>query len=640
MTIFARLVPLALALLLFGSCAELPSASSDHAAEWAFYGHDPGGDRFSPLDQINVDNVQGLTRAWTFSTGEAEWMNSASLSRPSAFECTPLIIGNRLFLSTPSGRVFALDATTGQQIWEFDPFPGKTADRKFQANRGVAYWDGDGTATEGGRLFAPLPDGRLVCLNAAVGRPCTDFAEAGFLDLKKDLSPRWRDLEFAVTSPPAVYQNLLIVGALVPEGPSHGPSGAVRAFDTRTGKPVWVFHTVPLDGTPGARTWPVEGRADRTGTNVWSMISVDQERGIAFLPVGSPAYDFYGGDREGENLYGNCLVALDAATGKKLWHFQMVHHDIWDFDLPAQPVLVDVEREGITIPAVVQVTKMGFVYVLDRVTGEPIFPVEEQPVPQSTVPGEHTWATQPFPLQPPPLARIEPLTREELTKVTAESNQYCRDLFDRSTSGGVFEPAGTELTLSFPGTLGGATWSGASFDPKTGFLYVNVNEVGRIALMEKTEDGSYRRNSPWGAYARFWDENRWPCQQPPWGTLNAVDLKTGTIAWKVPLGGVRELEAKGIAKTGAPNLGGSVVTSGGVVFIAGTNDRRFRAFDSASGEELWTADLEASGHATPATYLGSDGRQYVVIAAGGGGAFSPDHWADVMVAYALPAAGK
>ncbi len=271
MTSFARFLTLSLALLVLGACSELPPASPGHAAEWAFYGHDPGGERFSPLDQINVENVRGLVPAWTFSTGEAEWMNSASLSRPAAFECTPLVIGNRLLLSTPSGRVVALDATNGEEIWEFDPFPGRTADRKFQANRGVAYWEG-----EGGRLFAPLPDGRLVCLDTEQGRPCPDFAEGGFLDLKKDLSPKWRDLEFAVTSPPAVYQNLLIVGALVPEGPSHGPSGAVRAFDTRTGEPIWVFQTVPLDGElRESETWPKEGRADRTGTNVWSMISVD-----------------------------------------------------------------------------------------------------------------------------------------------------------------------------------------------------------------------------------------------------------------------------------------------------------------------------------------------------------------------------
>jgi quinoprotein glucose dehydrogenase len=287
------------------------------------------------------------------------------------------------------------------------------------------------------------------------------------------------------------------------------------------------------------------------------------------------------------------------------------------------------------LPVVIQVTKMGFVFILHRLTGDPVFPVEERSVPQSEVPGERTWKTQPFPLKPPPLSRHEPLRRDELANLTPAHKAYCEDLFDSSVSGGVYMPAGLELTLSFPGTLGGATWSGASFDSSSGYLFVNVNEVGRIARMEK-ESGTYRRNSPWGAYARFWDQNQWPCQEPPWGTLNAVNLATGERVWTVPLGGVRALEKNGIAETGAPNLGGSMVTRGGLVFIAGTNDRRFRAFAAHNGEEVWVTDLEASGHATPMTYLGANGKQYVVIAAGGGGTFSPDRTADTLVAFALP----
>ncbi|HKS95520.1 MAG TPA: PQQ-binding-like beta-propeller repeat protein, partial [Terriglobia bacterium] len=357
---------------------------------------------------------------------------------------------------------------------------------------------------------------------------------------------------------------------------------------------------------------------------------------------GSPSYDFYGADRKGRGLYGNSLVALDARTGKLLWFYQMVHHDLWDYDLPAAPALVTVRREGREVPAVAQVTKMGLVFVLDRLTGKPLFPVEERPVPASPVPGEAAWPTQPIPLKPPPLSPIS-LSASDITTVTPESRAYCLKefgpLLPEHGTINIFNPEGLTLTLMTPGTLGGGTWSGASFDPSTGFLYVNANNAPAVGMMKPQPPGApepYQRTSRWGSYARYWDANHYPCVKPPWGTLNAIDLATGEIAWRVPLGFFGDLAARGIPTTGTPNLGGSIVTAGGLVFIAGSSDRRFRAFDARTGKVLWETSLEASGHATPMTYRGKKtGKQFVVIAAGGGGYFSSTV-SDTLVAYTLP----
>jgi quinoprotein glucose dehydrogenase len=418
-----------------------------------------------------------------------------------------------------------------------------------------------------------------------------------------------------------------------------GPAGDVRAFDARTGLEVWRFHTVPRPGEVGHDTWPADAWQRRTGANVWSSMSVDEGRGLVFLPIGSPSYDFYGGDRVGANLFGNSLVALDAATGRRRWHAQLVHHDLWDFDPPAQPILADIVRNGRTIPAVVQVTKMGLVFVFDRTNGRPVFGIDERPVPRSSVPGEVSWPTQPFPRKPKPLSRYHPVSRADLTDVTPESRRECEALYAQVTSGGLYTPAGEDLTLWFPGTMGGATWSGGAFDPSTSTLVVNTNEVGAVGQLSPAKPGApllWTRTGITGAYDRFWDSQQLPCQRPPWGLLHGVNLATGDIVWQVPLGDVPALAAKGITGTGAPNLGGAIVTAGGVAFIGGAGDNRIRAFEVRAGRELWRADLPASGHATPITYRGArSGRQFVVIAAGGGGRFSKSI-SDAFVAFALP----
>lgn len=620
-----RLIAIAVAFFLI-------TLQDSHSQEWRYYGGDPGGMKYSPLKQINKKNVNKLKVAWIYHTGDMS--DGSEYPSWSAFECTPLMVDNVLYVTTPFSRLIALDAETGEEQWAFDPQIDKYKPVMLFANRGAAYWS-DGKEH---RIFYGTLDGRLFAVDAKTGKPVETFGEGGFINLRKGVADRWPRARYYMTSPPAIYENLVICGFLMTDGEPQGPPGDVRAFDAYTGKEVWRFHTVPRPGEFGNDTWEGDSWKDRTGVNAWSIMSVDEERGIVYVPLSSPAYDFYGGDRKGQNLFGDSLVALDAKTGKRLWHFQTVHHNIWDYDLPAQPVLVEVIRNGQKVPAVVQVTKTGFTFVLHRLTGEPLFPIEERPVPPSEVPGEQAWPTQPFPLKPPPYAR-QSFSPDELTDVTPESREFCKKLLEGAVIGDLYTPIGLKPTILFPGTNGGANWGGASFDPETYTLYVNSMDVGMIKQMVKRPEGSiipYRARGVGTRNDRFWDKNRYPCQKPPWGHLTAIDLNSGEFRWRVVLGVVDQLLKRGLPPTGTSNLGGSIVTAGGLVFIGATDDSRFRAFDKDTGEELWCTRLPASAHATPMTYLGKrTGKQFVVIAAGGGNKYN-DTVSDALVAFSLP----
>lgn len=602
------------------------------AQEWHSYGGDAGGMKYSALKQINRANVSKLQVAWTFHTGDMS--DGTALPTKSAFEATPLMVDGVLYLTTPFNRLIALDADSGKQLWAFDPQLNQEQIYNLYINRGAAYW----TDGQRKRIVYGTLDGRLLSIDAATGKPDAEFGTNGAVDLREGAAAKFPRRAYGMTSPPAIYKNLVICGSITADGEPHGPNGDVRAFDVTTGKLVWRFHTVPLEGEPGYETWEKGATKDRAAVNAWSILSVDEARGMVFLPLTSPAYDYYGGDRKGAGLYGDSLVALDAATGKRIWHFQTVHHNIWDYDLPAQPSLVTVTRDGKPVAAVAQVTKTGFTFLFDRQTGKPLFDIEERGVPASGVPGEQAWASQPFPLKPPPYER-QSMTAEELTDVTPESRAYCAKLIDGAVFGTLFTPIGLKPTVLFPGTNGGANWGGGSFDPETHTLYVNSMDVGMLYRMAKRPEGSevpYRAQGSGTPNSRFWDQKMNPCQKPPWGRLTAIDLDKGEFRWQSVLGVVDELIAKGVPPTGAPNMGGSIVTAGGLVFIGATNDSRFRAFDKATGKELWTARLPASAHATPLTYVGKkSGKQFVVIAAGGGNKYNATY-SDSLVAYWLP----
>jgi len=630
-------VCLALLILLFVLLPPLapflaaPADQGVSSQEWPYYGHDAGGMRYSPLKQIDRQNVANLKVAWTYDTGD--FSDGTIYPTRSSFEATPLVVDGVMYFSTAFDRLFALDPETGEKLWDFDPHIDKTLRTNLFVSRGVAYWSKGKTK----RVFLADIQGRLFAIDANTGKPASDFGDRGMLDLKKGFVERFPGSEYGLTSPVAVCGDVVINGSMVSDSEPHGPSGDVRGFDAQTGKLLWRFHTVPQKGEVGNETWTDDSWKDRGGLNAWSILSVDQARGWVFLPLTSPSYDTYGGDRKGANLFGDSVVALDCRTGERKWHFQTIHHDLWDWDLPAQPNLVTVRRNDRNVAAVAQVTKTGYVFLLDRQTGEPLFPVEERPVPQTKISGEETWPTQPIPLKPPPFAR-QSMTREEITDVTPESRKECLEMTqDAYVDGPMFRPLEEKPTVLFPGFNGGANWGGASFDPETHLLFVNSMDVGGLFQMVKrpaTAKLPYRTRST--KYEFFWDANWYPCQKPPWGWLTAVDLDAGEFRWRTILGEFDELTARGIPKTGTPNIGGTIVTAGGLVFVAATNDRRLRAFDKDSGKELWAVKLPASGFATPATYVGKKtSKQFVVIAAGGGNKYDKNFTGKI-VAFSLP----
>jgi len=593
----------------------LLSASALAQTDWPTFGHDPGAMRFSPLHQIRTGNVDQLKPAWTFRAG-----------KPGS-EAIPVVVNGVMYFTAPDG-VYALVPETGELLWKYDASP--------MALRGLAYWPGSGALHP--RVFAGNGF-QLLAIDVTTGKPAPGFADEGRLNLKQGALGALKDGRYALESPPAIFGDIIITGCSNGEGsPSTGAYGDIRGWDAKTGKLLWTFHTVPRPGEPGSETWPDNAWKNRSGTNTWGFFTLDVKRGIVYAPLGAPTSDFYGADRTGDGLYGNSLVALDARTGQIKWHQQLVHHDLWDYDLAAPPALFDIHRGGRTIPAVAQTTKMGLLFIFDRVTGEPVYGVEERPVPQTEIPGEVTSKTQPFPVKPPPIAR-NTFRRDEMYNLSPDQARFCQELFDTNHMkiGGPYTPLPLDgNALFFPSTLGGGNWGGVSVNPEQGLLFVNVMNVAQWGHMEK-RGAEYVRTSAYGPYARFWNrETRIPCQNPPFGELVAVNLATGDIAWRSVLGRMESLEAIGVRNTGSLNLGGSIATAGGLIFIGATNDSRFRAFESKTGKLLWETRLEASGHTVPITYQGRDGRQYVALMATGGGAYLNGGISNSLVAFALP----
>jgi len=594
----------------------LPSVAKPTPWEWRYYGGDQSATRYAPLAQITPENVADLQPAWTHHVGDAS-------QRPqTTIEATPICVDGVLYLTSAKLKVQALEAATGRLLWAFDPFENVRSRRFRGVNRGVSFWrSGDET-----RILLPASD-KLYALDAKTGKPVESFGDGGQITLSEDFDHPMDGLGYSHSSPVVVFEDLILTGGGGGEGPKPAAPGHIRAFDARTGKRRWIFHTIPRPGQYGYHTWPQDAWRTQGGVNNWAGMSIDEKTGRLFVSLGSPAFDFYGGDRPGQNLFGNCVLALDARTGERAWHYQTVHHDVWDYDLPAQPILATSTRNGRQIDVVAQVTKTGLIFILDRQTGQPVFGVEERDVPQSDVPGEQTWPTQPVPLKPPPLIK-QGFFPDDVSDVTPQSTAYVQEILDQHRHGEIFLPPSLQGTVVRPGFLGGALWGGASFDPRTGRLYVNASENANLmTLVEAEPDAGYRYGHK--GYIRFFDHEQRSPGKPPWGHLTCVDMNTGEFVWREPLG-----EHEDLGKVGTRQIGGSIATEGGLVFIAATLDEKFRAFDSATGKELWSHQLNAGGYATPCTYE-ADGKQYVVIAAGGGGK-QRTKAGDEYVAFALP----
>ncbi len=636
---------------LYGVLANGQSAADAVTADWLDYGRDRGGSRYSPVSQITRDNVRHLEVAWVYRTGD--WSDGrGKFGTTSAFEATPILVDGILYVSTPFNRVIALDPQTGQEKWVFDPKIDLTAEYRNQlTSRGVSFWRDANNPDDSSahRIFAATNDARLIAINAATGQLCTDFGDGGEVDLDAGVGERRDRGEYAVTSPPAIAGDMVIVGSAVADNVRiDAPSGVIRAYHARSGALEWSWDLAPPGGP--ARKDLVSDAGYALGTpNVWAVMSVDEERDLVFVPTGNPSPDYYGGMREGHDYYGSSVVALRASTGEVVWNFQTVHHDLWDFDVPAQPTLTHVVRDGEEIPVVIQATKMGLVFTLHRETGEPIFEVEERPVPQTTVPGEVTSPTQPFPVAPPPLVGTS-LSPEDGWGLFGFGARECKEAIAELHFEGIYTPPRVnEPTLMYPGNAGGSNWGGVAVDPNRQILIANVIDMAWVVTLIPSDQIERARKENPGAEIGRQEGTPYammrkmlissldlPCNPPPWGTLAAVDLSTGSILWQVPLGTVRDIAPVPLpVNYGTPNLGGPTVTGGGLVFIGAAMDDYIRAFDIETGDELWKRRLPAGGQATPMTYrISEDQPQMVVIAAGGHGRMGST-LGDYVVAFAL-----
>jgi glucose dehydrogenase len=620
--------------------AQSGRAPNSADGEWPMYNRDLAGTRHSPLRQINTSNVSRLKEAWTYKLGAHP--SAGSITGGSEF--TPIVVGGTMYVTT-NNSIAALEPETGRELWRLNVPMGGVS------RRGLAFWPGDGGAAP--RIFATVGN-RLMSLDAKTGQPTPGFGadENGQIDMGQSYN-----------GSPTVFRDLVFVG-------TNSSPGALRAFDVRRGVKRWEFKSIPLPGEPGSESWQSSDIRTNNGALAWSFSrTIDAERGIIYVVFDAPAPDYYGGDRPGDNLYGTSIVALDAETGKYKWHFQAVHHDLWDYDLPSAPGLLDVTINGRVVPIIAAAGKTGYLYILDRVTGKPVFGIEERPVPASDVPGEKSSPTQPIPVKPGPIARVSYKPEDLVTaaETNAEHAAFCKALVERSGglhNAGPFTPylyraagAPPRSTVLFPGSVGGANWGGTAADPDLGYIFVNTMDeasIGWVSQRPGRNGGppAWNRGSIVGTTSRFqWHdaaetsggniqgsgERAWPCQKPPWGNLLAVNAKTGDIAWRVPLGITDELPADK-QRTGRLNMGGPITTAGGLVFIGASNDRRFRAFDSRTGRELWVTKLPISAHAVPITYMGKDGKQYVAITAAGASALDdpapPD--SEALMVFTLP----
>jgi len=640
-------------------CAAIPAAmgqssrsANESGDDWAYYGHDAGGMRYSPLAQINRENVSSLKVAWTFHVGDIS--DGSGGKKRSGLETTPILVDGTLYLTSAFNRVFAIDPETGKQRWVYDPMielAGEYGDGLI--NRGVAAWL-DPARAKGKpcrrRIFETTMDARLIALDGVTGEPCMDFGNRGQISLR-DVA-RYIPGQYHMTSPPAVIDDAVVVGSAIDDNSRVAmPSGVVRAFDARTGALRWKWEPLPPNSDAGSaaqgadKTW-------RTGAaNAWSVMVVDPERDLVFIPTGSASPDYYGGLRPGDDKWADSVVALRGKTGELVWGFQLVHHDLWDYDSASPPLLATLQHDGKTVPVVIQGNKTGFLFVLNRDTGVPVFPVQERLVPQTDVPGEVTSPTQPFPSAPPAVVP-QKLSAEDAWGITPEDREVCRERLKSLRNDGLFTPPSLRGSLSLPGNVGGMNWSGYAYDPQNSLLVINANnlpsKMGVIqadkyweAVGQNAEPGldyTQQAGAPFGMFRTFLfaKAHRLPCAPPPWGTLTAVDMAAGTIRWQVPLGSLAP--SKPIVPQGAPSLGGPIVTAGGLVFIAGTMvDPSFRAFDVETGKEIWKTQLPTSGGATPMTYqIHKGGKQFVVIAAGGHRGVAEEPQNDSIVAFTLP----